>query len=190
MIANTPLELKALDNKKNYFYNGSNDFSPPPFIGCIISDKDGKTIASFEVYKGAIEFFIKKNMKDKSRYEHFNIELISMYFCALERFSEEMNIQNVPGINLKGSNIKLHSIFDISYCTVIFFLNPYVHIKLYENLIHNYFKELYEEYRSEFHDIMKVCSIDFKNHLEVLGMEWIKHLNYLNLVKSIKNKKI
>ncbi|MEE9379090.1 MAG: hypothetical protein V3V33_13750 [Candidatus Lokiarchaeia archaeon] len=185
MIANDSLELNAQENKKHFYFNDENDFSPPPFIGCLLSDKDGKTLASLEVYKGALEFYIKKNMKDKSRCEHFDVELIPMYFSALERFSEEINIQNVPCINLKGSNIKLHSIFNLDHFTVIFFLNPLVHIKQYENLIHIYFKELYEEYNSEFHDIKKLSSIDFKNHLEILGMEWIKHLNDLFLEKSI-----
>jgi len=184
MIANDSLELNTQQNKKNFYYKAKEDFSPPPFIGCLISDKDGKTIASFEVYKGVLEFFIKKNMKDKSRCEHFDVELIPMYFSALERFSEEINIQNVPCINLKGTNITLHSIFNLDHFTVIFFLNPLVHIKLYENLIHNYIKELYEKYKSNFHDIHKLSSIDFINHLEILGMEWIKHLNNLYLEKS------
>ncbi|MCK4779532.1 MAG: hypothetical protein KAT57_05060 [Candidatus Lokiarchaeota archaeon] len=185
MITNDSLELNAQQNKKDFYYKVKNDCSPPPFIGCLISDKDGIRIASFEVYKGALEFFIKKNMKDKSRCECFDVELIPMYFCALERFSEEINIQNVPCINLKGTNIILHSIFDLNHFTVIFFLNPFVHIKSYENLIHIYFKELYEEYKSEFQDIKKLSSIDFKNHLEILGMEWIRHLNNMFLEKSM-----
>ena len=190
MIANDSLKLNAQENKKNLYYNAKEDFSPPPFIGCLLSDKDGKTIALFEVYKDALEFYIKKDMKDKSRSDCFDVELIPMYFCALKRFSEEVNIQNVPSINLKGTNIKLHSIFDFDHFTVIFFLNPFVHIKSYENLIHNYFTKLYEEYKSEFHDIRKSCSLDFVNHLEILGMEWIKHLNDLFLEKSIKIKKV
>ena len=187
MIANDSLKLNAQENKKNLYYNPKEDFSPPPFIGCLLSDKNGKTLALFEVYKDALEFYIKKDMKDKSRYDCFDVELIPMYFCALKRFSEEVNIQNVPCINLKGTNIKLHSIFDFDHFTVIFFLNPFVHIKLYENLIHNYFAKLYEEYKSEFHDIR--TSLDFANHLEFLGMEWINHLNDLYLEKSIKIKK-
>ena len=77
------------------------------------------------------------------------------------------------------------TIFDLNHFTVIFFLNPFVHIKSYENLIHIYFKELYEEYKSEFHDIKKLSSIDFVNHLEILGMEWIRHLNNIFLEKSM-----
>ena len=185
MIANDSIEINTQENKKDFYFDAKKDFSPPPFIGCLLSDKDGKTLASFEVYKGALEFYIKKNMKDKSRCECFDVELIPMYFCALERFSEEINIQNVPCINLKGTNIILHSIFDLNHFTVIFLLNPFVHIKSYENLIHTYFKELYEEYKSEFHDIKKLSSIDFVNHLEILGMEWIRHLNNIFLEKSM-----
>ena len=189
MSANVSMDLNAQENKKDLHYNANDDFSPPPFIGCLISDKDGIRIASFEVYKGALEFNIKRNMKDKSRSEHFDVDLISMYFCALERFSEEINIQNVPCINLKGTNIILHAIFDLDHFTIIFFLNPFVHVKSYENLIRNYFIKLYDEYKKDFDDLKKMSSIDFVDHLETLGMEWIKHLNNLYLEKSIKIKK-
>ncbi|MFX1568749.1 MAG: hypothetical protein ACFFCV_10330 [Promethearchaeota archaeon] len=177
MITNHSLELEPQQNKKE-------DFSAPPFIGCLLSDKNGKTIASFEIYKGALDLFIKKNMKDESKRESFNIDLIPMFICALERFSEEINIQNVPYLNLEGTNIKLHSIFELDNFTVIFFLNPLVHIKSYESLILNYFIELYTEYKSEFTDIMKLTSLDFVNHIEILGMEWINHLNDLYLEQS------
>jgi hypothetical protein len=38
--------------------SSSINFSVPPFIGCMISDKDGKTIAIFEVFKGALEYIL------------------------------------------------------------------------------------------------------------------------------------
>ncbi|MFW9988239.1 MAG: hypothetical protein ACFFC3_06250 [Candidatus Odinarchaeota archaeon] len=185
MTLNAFLELDNQQSKKDFSFKCIYDFSPPPFIGCILSDKEGKTIALFESHKGALEFYLKKNMKDPLRSECFNIELIPMFISALERFSEEINIQDVPCINLKGSNIKLHSIFDLDNFTVIFFLNPFIHIKSFENLIYNYFIELYEEYKNEFQDIKKLSSINFISHLENLGMEWVTHLNNLYFEKSL-----
>jgi hypothetical protein len=112
-----------------------------------------------------------------------------MFISALERFSEEINLQNVPSINLEGSNIKLYSIFDVDNFTIIFFLNPLVHIKSYDRLIHNYFIKLYAQFKCEFQDLIKISSTDFINHLETIGMEWIRHLNDLYMFrKSIKNK--
>ncbi|MFX1500185.1 MAG: hypothetical protein ACFFDH_04380 [Promethearchaeota archaeon] len=185
MTVNAFLELDNLQNKKDFSFKSIYDLSPPPFIGCILSDREGKTIALFESYKGALEFYLKRNMKDPSKHELFNIELIPMFISALERFSEEINIQDVPCINLKGTNIKLHSIFDLDNFTVIFFLNPYVHFKTFENLIHKYFIKLYDDHKSEFNDIKKLSSLEFIYNLENLGMDWIKYLNELYLEKSL-----
>ena len=117
MIANVSMDLNAQENKKDLHYNAKEDFSPPPFIGCLISDKDGIRIASFEVYKGALEFNIKRNMKDKSRCEHFDVDLISMYFCAFRQVS--FMIFDWPKwlyccISFKSSNIRMTVSLNIS----------------------------------------------------------------------------
>ncbi|MFX1451100.1 MAG: hypothetical protein ACFFCM_09680 [Promethearchaeota archaeon] len=188
MIVDGSFELKT--KEKTFYFDNKKNYTPPPFIGCLLSDKNGKKIASFEIYNGALDYFIKKNMKDESKQENFNIDLIPMFICALERFSEEINIQNVPCINFEGTNIKLHCIFNLDNFSVIFFLNPLVHIKAYEALIHNYFIKLYDEYRSEFQDIIKLGSLDFIYHLEILGMEWIRHLNDIYIFRnSIKKER-
>jgi hypothetical protein len=31
----------------------------PPFIGCLIADKDGRTLLKYEIFSGALEFYLK-----------------------------------------------------------------------------------------------------------------------------------
>ena len=151
--------------------------SVPPFIGCIISDKDGKTIAIFEVFKGALDYFIKKDIKDIKKRNNFDIELIPMFICALEHFSDQICIENLTGIKLKGTNIKMHSIFSFSHFTITFFLNPFIRIKPYENVICDYYSDLFEKYEEEFENISKLSSSDFISQIELKGREWLRELN-------------
>ena len=162
--------------------SSSFNYTAPPFIGCMISDKDGKTIAIFELFKGALDYFIKKDIEDIEKRMNFDIELIPMFICALERFSDQICIENLAGIKLKGTKIKMHSIFCFSQFTITLFLNPFIHIKHYENLICDYYSDLFEKYVEEFEDVLKFCSNDFVSQIELKGREWLRELNdsYLN----------
>jgi len=171
--------------EENYCMDINSDFSYekiPPFIGCMISDKDSKTIAIFEAFKGALEYFIKKDIKDIEKRNNFNIELIPMFICALEHFSDQICIENLAGIKLKGTNIKMHTIFCFSHFTIIFFLNPFIRIKPYENMICDYYSDLFEKYEKEFEDILKLSSNEFISQIELKGRKWLRELNevYLN----------
>jgi len=171
--------------EENYYMDIDSDFSNekiPPFIGCMISDKDGKTIAIFELFKGDLEYFIKKDIIVIKKRNNFDIELIPMFICALESFSDQICIENLAGIKLKGTNIKMHSIFCFSHFTIILFLNPFIRIKSYENVICDYFSDLFEKYEEEFEDILKLSSNDIISKIELKGREWLRELNesYLN----------
>ena len=161
--------------------SSSINFSAPPFIGCMISDKDGKTIAIFELFKGALDYFIKKDIKDIEKRNNFDIELIPMFICALERFSDQICIENLAEIKLKGTNIKMHAIFCISQFTIIFFLNPFIRIKPYENMICDYYSDLFGKYEEEFEDILKLSSNELISQIELKGRKWLRELNELYL---------
>ena len=161
--------------------SSSINFSAPPFIGCMISDKGGKTVTIFELFKGALEFFIKKDIKDIKKRNNFDIELIPMFVCALEHFSDQICIENLAGIKLKGTNIKMHSIFCFSHFTITLFLNPFIRIKPYENVICDYFSDLFEKYEEEFENILKLSSNEFVSQIELKGREWLRELNELFL---------
>jgi hypothetical protein len=105
-----------------------------------------------------------------------------MFICALELFSDQICIENLAGIKLKGTNIKMHSIFCFSHFTITFFLNPFIRIKPYENVIYNYYSALFEKYEEEFENISKSSSNEIVSQIELKGREWLRELNesYLN----------
>jgi hypothetical protein len=157
--------------------SSSSNFNAPTFIGSVISDKNGKTIAIFEAFKGALEYFIKKDIKDIEKRNNFDIELIPMFISALELFSDQICIENLAGIKLKGTNIKMHSVFCFSQFTITLFLNPYVCIKPYENVICDYFSDLFEKYEEELKNSLKISSNDFISQIELKGREWLREFN-------------
>ena len=85
----------------------------PPFLGCFVADKNGKTLIKFEVFKGALDFFIKEGFNEGEKDNCLDIELIPMFISALERFSAEINIKDLSGFKLEGKNIKLQTFFTI-----------------------------------------------------------------------------
>ena len=157
------------------------NFSAPPFIGCMISDKNGKTIAIFELFKGALEYFIKKDIRDIKKRNNFDIELIPMFISALEHFSDQICIKDLVGIKLKGTNIKMHSIFSFDHFTITFFLNPLIRIKPYENVICDYCSNLFEKYNETFKNILKLGSKEIISRIELKGRELLRELNESHL---------
>jgi len=153
--------------EENYYMDIDSDFSNekiPPFIGCMISDKYGKTLVTFEIVKGALENIIKKD----SDAENINMDTFPTYICALKRLSSEENIQNIPNIKLEDSSFKMHIFFYQNEFTIIFFLNPIVRFNVVENEIDNYLTNFFEEFKYDFKDI---C------FLERLGWAWLIDLN-------------
>lgn len=171
---------------ESYFSRPDSDITfdnIPPFIGCIVSDKTGKLIVSFEVFEGAIAHHIKDSDFDRQLENPVNIELIPMFVSAIELLSEELNIQNVPEIEIKGSNIKLHILFYLENTTITFCLNPRVNFNLVQNIVKNYLANLLEEYKSEFMNAVKISSIEFITFLERLGWCFLFDLNNIYLSK-------
>ena len=149
----------------------------PPFLGCLIADKFGKTLFSYELFNGSIDYFLKGNRENDKNKQDLDIALIPMFISAFEVFSQEMNIQELSEFKLKGTNIKVQIIFSYDEYTIIFFLNPNINLKLVENRIKNYFSYLFEVYRSDFNNIVKMGSANFILHLKLLGRIWLEHLN-------------
>ena len=158
----------------------------PPFLGCFIADKDGKTLLKFEIAKDALDFFLKSDLEDGKKKSCLDIELIPMFISALERFSAEINIKDLAGFKLEGKNIKLQTLFDFEDYSVIFLLNPDVDIKLVDSRIRTYFSFLFEVYHNEFQNFKKMSSIDYISHLELIGRIWLKVLNkiYTKMVEQ------
>jgi len=128
----------------------------PPFLGCMIADKFGKTLFIYELFNGSIDYFLKRNRENNKNKQDLDIALIPMFISALEAFSQEINIQELSGFKLKGTNMKVQTIFSFDEYTIIFFLNPKVNLKLVENRIKNYFSYLFEVYKNDFNNIVKM----------------------------------
>ena len=170
----------------------SNDYTPnlklkekkiPPFLGCLIADKFGKTLLSYELFNGSIDYYLKDNRENDKNKQDLDIALIPMFISAFEAFSREINIQELSGFKLEGTNIKVQIIFSFDEYTIIFFLNPKVNLNLVENRIKNYFSYLFEVYKRDFNNIVKMGSANFIMHLKLLGRIWLEHLNerYISL---------
>ena len=71
-------------------------------IGFIISDQSGRALVCFENDKNTIE-----NMLGVS---DLKIEMVPMFFNALQSFSEEINLKGCNQLELNGINVKVLSI--------------------------------------------------------------------------------
>ncbi len=170
----TPIVEECSDNTPNLKLK---EKKIPPFLGCLIADKFGKTLFSYESFNGSIDYFLKRNRVNDKNKQDLDIALIPMFISAFEAFSREINIQELSGFKLKGTNIKVQIIFSFDEYTIIFFLNPEVNLKLVENRIKNYFSHLFEVYRSDFNNSVKMGSANFILHLKLLGRIWLEDLN-------------
>jgi len=99
-----------------------------------------------------------------------------MFISALEKFSKEINIQNLSGFNLMGTNLKMQ-IFGFDNYTVTFFCNPNIYIKLIEYEIKNYFTNLFESNKEKFKESIRSGSLDNIDELNQLGRKWLEELN-------------
>jgi hypothetical protein len=160
-------------------------FTAPPIIGFFIADKSGTIILTCELFTGALEHFIKRDIKDENTKSNFDIELIPPFICALESFADQICVENLAELKIKGTNIKLHTIFCFSQYTITFFLSPLFKIKPFENMICDYFFKLFEENKTEFENIYKQSSRELLSQIELKGRSWLKNLTYQQL--SVKD---
>jgi len=144
----------------------------PPFIGCLIADKDGKTLLRYEIFSGALEFYLKK-----PREELFDLELITMFLSAFERFSEQLNFENMSGLNLNGNNLKMHSFFCFDKFTITFFVNPRINMNLFEKAMKNHFNCFFEENENLFENFYQRGTTLTVSRLEREGAQWLNALN-------------
>ncbi len=151
---------------------------PPSFIGCLIADKDGKTLLTFEIFEGALESYLKQHLvgTEGRGAGNLDIELIPMFISALEKFSQEINIRNLTGVKIKGTNLKMQT-FSYDKYTVTFFINPHLNIKSIEKKIKYYFKIIFDKYKKDLEISIKTGFVDNISHLNNLGREILKELN-------------
>ncbi|MBN1802540.1 MAG: hypothetical protein JW891_13595 [Candidatus Lokiarchaeota archaeon] len=148
----------------------------PPFIGCFISDKDGKTLLRFEIFEGALENYLRTNPTDEGE-EIFDLELIPMFISAFERFSEQINFLDLSGLDLRGTGLKMYCFFCFEKFTITFFLNPTIYIKHLREKIISFFNEFFENNQDLFENFYKKCNPKEISRLSSIGNKWLNELN-------------
>jgi predicted transcriptional regulator len=148
----------------------------PSFFGALIADKDGKSLLKFELFDNALEKYIKNSVPTDGSTIPLDIELIPMFISALEKFSLELNIQDLTGFGLKGSNLKMQ-IFGFEDYTVTIFMNPDINFEPIVDGIKNYFRNLFKDYKSEFEIGVNTGNIDALMPLKEYGRNWLNSLN-------------
>ena len=168
MIANYPeifiSENPVIEKKENY--------EIPPFIGCLIADKDGKTLLKYEIFSGALTFYLKKPHEDL-----IDIDLIAMFLSAFERFSEQINFEKMAGLDLEANNLKMHSFFCFEKFTITFFVNPRLDMNLFKKAMKIHFTKLFEDNEIIFDNFYKLGTTLTVSRLEREGAQWLNTLN-------------
>lgn len=145
---------------------------PHSFLGFIISDKEGLPILSVEIYEG----FFKSFLKTKDRKGSLDHELIPAFISAMEKFSDEINIKNLPGFTFKGTNVTIQT-FSFERFTITLFMNYDTNIKSLKNYIQEWFKAFLEKNSLGFDFFFKTGNIHEVSKLKDEATEWLDELN-------------
>lgn len=150
----------------------------PPFIGCIISDDNGRICLKLEIEEGALAKYISQvpSKKDIDKNVKFDLSLIPMFISAIQKFAREVNIQNLASFNLKGSNLKMN-VFNYDKFLICIFMNPKTNFSYFKYQIIDYFNDLFEKYSKEFRKIATHGSLEGMIQLKKPGRIWLKKLN-------------
>ena len=186
------ISLYSLTDKgKNYFEKVLKDFSIdrftfetnyfetdlkrkliPPFLGFMVADKDGKTLITIEVYDGIFGEVLKPEGGEMQP-DH---ELIPMFICALEKFSTEINIQNLSGFHLKGTNIMMET-FRFELVTITVFMNADTNINSVREQVSAWFTQFFKKNEKEFQHSIITGEVTKLNELNEIGGKWLNELN-------------
>jgi GTPase SAR1 family protein len=161
----------------------------PPFLGYFIANEDGLALQKVELCEGILLKYLKNRNLDKDLIENdkFDVDLIPMFVSALEKFSCEINIKNLSGFSLIGTNLKME-ILGFDQYTVTLFSNPNVNIKNIKYKIENFFTNLFKIHEKEFKHAIKTSSFGDIQYLAEKGVNWLKRLNKLYESTIIKTK--
>ncbi len=182
--------LKRFDiNKLKEFENEllGTEVSPtlemPPFLGFFLSDKDGKTLLTVEVHEDALKEFFTIDAIDNHM---FDVELIPMFISALEKFSQEINIEDLRGFKLKGKNQTMH-IFSYEVFTFTIFTNPYINMKPIKEEIQQYFEDVVENDKAIFMNALTTGQVDTLLPILIKAKGWLSDLNkkYQNMILNL-----
>ena len=152
--------------------------SMPSFLGVFIADKDGKLLVKFELENGTLEkYLLPKRMKPDIQ-AGFDLDLVPMFISALEKFSLELNIQEITKLGLEGTNLKLR-VFGYEDYTVTLFLNPNINLESIEIKIKNFFENLFIEHKDKLKEASTTGNLDELASISNIGSKWLRDTNQL-----------
>ena len=164
--------LEKFKFESNFIESISTKKDIPPFIGFMIADRNGKTLTTTEAYDGVFdEIFQSENSEMPC-----DIELIPMFINALEKFSAEINIQNLSGFKLKGTNIKMQT-FRLDLITITVFMSSDTNVKAYKDEIIAWFNHIFEINEREFEKSILTGDVSWFAEFNAKGREWLNLLN-------------
>jgi GTPase SAR1 family protein len=164
--------LEGFKFETNYYETVLEKKEIPPFLGFMIADKDGKTLMTTEVYDGIFDKFFKSEDQEIQT----DYELIPMFISALEKFSSEINIQNLSGFKLKGTNIKMLT-YRYDLVTTTFFMNANTNVKSVKEEINDWFENLLNKNEKEFERSIYSGDISWLVQISNEGRKWLDELN-------------
>ncbi|MHA1720493.1 MAG: GTPase domain-containing protein [Promethearchaeota archaeon] len=110
--------------------------------GIIISDMNGKTLLTIETEPDSLNSALNAANNEK-----FDIELIGMFLNALQKFSKEINVQNLSSFRVQGANLKITSI-SRKNLTLTLFTSPKIDTGDIKEDFDNLFDSFLSKYQS------------------------------------------
>ncbi|QEE16616.1 GTPase domain-containing protein [Promethearchaeum syntrophicum] len=175
--------IESIQNFKNNIEESKFE-EIPSFLGFLIADRNGRTISATEVYEGAFGLFLKYNDEVEKGNE---LDLIPMFISALEKFAEEINIMDLPGFKLEGSNLKIHTIkYDI--CTLCLFMRNDVNFNSVKKEVFAWFDNLMETYQDKLKQSIESGNMVYSSSLHSEAKKWLEQMNknYDDLLINLK----
>ncbi len=110
-----------------------------------------------------------------------------MFISALEKFAEEINIKDLPGFKLEGSNLKIHTV-KYEICTFCLFMRTDVNFDTVKDYVFDWFNNLMESHKSKIEMSIESGNMLYSNSLKGDTKKWLDKLTqkYNNLVINLE----
>jgi len=139
----------------------------PQIIGCLVADKDGKTLLKFEAFEGALNRHLQNE-------NHSDVELIPMFVSAMVKMSSHFNFQELVSLDVKSANLTMTVFFLKQY--IITFLSK-VGVKVNNMEVREFFTQFFQRHNDVFTKYFQRGIIFEEKTLNREGNHWVKALN-------------
>ncbi len=142
------------------------------FLGFFMAAKSGISLVNAEIEDGYFERFLQSKENDST----IDIGMISSLITALEMFSSELNIKDIPGFKLKGSNIMIQS-FNYEKVTISLVVDSDTNIKAISGRISDWFDNFLDRHSEIIDKAINTGTVTKMKNLALEGRQWLRELN-------------